>query len=251
MVAWSGWLARWDRQQQLHLPHREARFATMLDVTEELLGRRFVAIDLACGPGSLSQRLLRRFPRARTIAVDFDPVLLKLGREALRGFAPRMTWVEADLRREDWVERLPARRADAVLTTTALHWLTPHDLRRLYRQLRRLLRPGGLMMNGDNMAYPGSMPTFRRLARSVDTGRSRRYPPRGRPESWREWWSHLAREPALRELFAERRRRFPHEHSSHPSATLPRHELFLRQAGFAEVDVLWQELDNRILLAVA
>lgn len=250
-VDWKGWLARWDRQQQLYLPNREARFAMMFGVVEQLLPRKFVAIDLACGPGSLTQRLLHRFPRARSVAVDFDPVLLKLGGEALRPLGARVRWIEADLRRLDWVEQLPEGRVDAVLTTTALHWLAPKDLKRLYRQLRRLLSRGGVMMNGDQMAYDASNPTFRRLARQVGARARRRRLGLVKSEGWHEWWARLAKEPVLHDLFEQRHRRFPREHSSHPSATLHRHEQYLRQAGFSEVGVIWQELDDRILLAVS
>src|SRR5260221_2404109 len=39
-------------------------------VLDTLLPQHFVALDLACGPGSMSQRLLSRFPQARCVAVD-------------------------------------------------------------------------------------------------------------------------------------------------------------------------------------
>jgi trans-aconitate methyltransferase len=65
-----------------------------------------MAIDLACGPGSLSQRLLQRFPQARVIAVDVDPVLLALGRGALGTVGGRLRWVDADLASPDWAQAL-------------------------------------------------------------------------------------------------------------------------------------------------
>src|SRR6266567_5145903 len=80
---WHEWMQRWDNQQSGYLPDREQRFSAMLDVLEALLSEQFVALDLACGPGSISQRLLHRFPHARCIALDFDPVLLLLGQNEL------------------------------------------------------------------------------------------------------------------------------------------------------------------------
>ena len=59
---WQDWLRRYDQQQSTYLPDREERFTVMLDVLETLLPEQFVALDLACGPGSISQRLLARFP---------------------------------------------------------------------------------------------------------------------------------------------------------------------------------------------
>jgi trans-aconitate methyltransferase len=71
-IDWLGWLRRWDAQQG-YVPDREARFAAMFDALAELLPASFVALDLACGPESISQRLLGRFPDARAIAADIDP----------------------------------------------------------------------------------------------------------------------------------------------------------------------------------
>jgi trans-aconitate methyltransferase len=51
-VDWPAWLDRWDAQQTAYLPEREARFTVML--LDVLLPPEFVAVDLGCGPGSLS-----------------------------------------------------------------------------------------------------------------------------------------------------------------------------------------------------
>jgi trans-aconitate methyltransferase len=80
---WQHWLKRWDAQQAEYLPDREEQFQVMLDVLRELMPEEFVALDLACGPGAISQRLLARFPGARCVAVDLDPVLLAMGQATL------------------------------------------------------------------------------------------------------------------------------------------------------------------------
>ncbi len=91
------WLQRWDVQHTGHLPDREARFNVMLDVLEILMPAEFVALDLACGPGAISQRLLERFPKAHSIAVDLDPFLMALGKGVLGDMQGRLRWLEADL----------------------------------------------------------------------------------------------------------------------------------------------------------
>src|ERR1700729_840163 len=96
-VDWVVWLRRWDAQQEGYVPERETRFSVMLDVLDELLPESFVALDLGCGPGSISQRLLARFPAAKAIAVDIDPVMLALGRGVLGTMDGRLRWVQADL----------------------------------------------------------------------------------------------------------------------------------------------------------
>jgi SAM-dependent methyltransferase len=149
-IDWLDWLRRWDAQQEGYVPEREVRFTAMFDALAEVLPTSFVALDLACGPGSISQRLLTRFPDAQAIAVDIDPVMLAIGRGALGTVDGRLRWIEADLASPGWLEALGETQIDAVLSTTALHWLEPAPLGRRYHDLARLLRPGGLFLNGDH-----------------------------------------------------------------------------------------------------
>jgi len=114
-INWADWLHRWDAQQEGYVPEREARFTAMFDALAELLPASFVALDLACGPGSISQRLFARFPGAQAIAVDIDPVMLAIGRGALGTVDGRLRWIEADLASQDWLESLGETQVDAVL----------------------------------------------------------------------------------------------------------------------------------------
>jgi len=57
-IDWQHWMRRWDVQQSYHLPVREERFQIMLATVQNLCSPDSVVLDLACGPGSISQRLL-------------------------------------------------------------------------------------------------------------------------------------------------------------------------------------------------
>ena len=177
-VDWVVWLRRWDAQQEGYVPEREARFSVMFDVLDELLPESFVPLDLACGPGSISQRLLHRFPAATVIAVDIDPVLLAIERGALGTVDGRLRWVQADLESPDWRAALGEARVDAVLSSTALHWLWPEPLARLYHDLGLMLRPCSVLLNADHMAFGQALPTF---ARGVTAGWMRNGPTRLSP----------------------------------------------------------------------
>lgn len=102
----------------------------VLDTLAALLPPDFIALDLACGPGAISQRLLARFPQARTIALDYNPVLLHLGQQVLGTMGGRISWINQSLAEPSWTEPVQAAivplgrpQLDAVLSTTALHWL--------------------------------------------------------------------------------------------------------------------------------
>ena len=259
---WRTWLDRWDAQQTGYIPEREARFAAMFEVVELMLPPEFLAVDVGWGPGSLARRMLERFPRARCLAVDLDPVLLTMGQAVHGTIGSRLTWVDADLRDADWPGRLGTEHVDAVLSTTALHWLPSDALARLYRQLGRLVREGGVFLDGDTIRFGPSLPSFRRLGSTLEQRIRERLHTRGGVEDWEGWWAALEAEPAVAGLFAERRRRFAwrslepgKRFSAEPSDGLTSpiidfHEAALRNAGFREVGVIWQRMEDRVLLAV-
>ncbi|HET7094879.1 MAG TPA: class I SAM-dependent methyltransferase, partial [Thermomicrobiales bacterium] len=222
-------------------------------VLAALLPDEFVALDLACGPGAISQRLLARFPRARCVAVDLDPLLLTMGQATLGDAEGRLRWVTADLTEPGWIDALGEPAFDAVLSTTALHWLPVEPLVRLYRDLGRIVRPEGLVLNGDHLAFAPDQPTFRLLAAAAADRQHEAAFAAGGTESWDAWWAALAEEPGAADLLAERARRFAgktgHD-GGEPAPIFDVHAAALRDAGFREVGVVWQRLDDRVLLGV-
>ena len=92
---WKGWQERWDRQQEVYLIDRERRFEVMFDVVEAVIGPAPQVLELACGTGSISIRLLRRLPQARTVCLDLDPALLRIA--ATLAGDDRVMIVRADL----------------------------------------------------------------------------------------------------------------------------------------------------------
>ncbi|MCU0494621.1 MAG: class I SAM-dependent methyltransferase [Chloroflexaceae bacterium] len=262
MINYHHWLQRWDEQQTRYLPEREERFAIMLDTLAGLLPPDFVALDLACGPGAMSQRLLSRFPQARTIALDYNPVLLHLGQQTLGTMEGRITWIRQSLAEANWVEPLQAALArlgrpqlDTVLSTTALHWLPIDQLTRVYNQLGSLVRTGGLLLNGDHIAYPAALGEFRRLAQNVKDQRYAQVFAAQGGEDYRTWWqaieqAWLAADPALQPLFDDYHANEEVRPRSFSAPILEVHRAALLDAGFDQVDTIWQRYDNRVLLAV-
>jgi SAM-dependent methyltransferase len=247
-VNWPALLRSWDVQQESFNPTREKRFELMLDVLGASLPARFTALDLGSGPGSLSARLLRRFPAARVVAIDYDPVTQRIGRGALGTFGGRLTWVDAKLGGRGWTDRLPPGKFDAALSTTALHWLTDPNLARMYRDLARRLRRGAVFLNGDHMPWGDDDRGLSRVAGRVYELRHGRAVSRSEWNTWKKWWDEVEKIPALRPYFAERKRRAAH-HPRHGDPALSVHVTALRHAGFRDVGVLWQVFSNRVLYA--
>ena len=239
---WQGWQSSWDRQQEWYLPDREERFRVMLDVVEAVVGPEPRVLDLACGTGSISDRVLRRMPKATTVGIDRDPALLAIARGSFREDA-RATFVTADLSDPDWPSALPGGPFDAVLTATALHWLRTEPLRELYGQLAGVVREGGVFMNADHMPEESTPRLNAAVHIFEETVRERR-----RAEGaldWSGWWQELARDPALREVAEERFALFGnpaevrHDHNNEEFQNAEWHAGALRAVGFAEARAVW------------
>lgn len=240
------WIARWDRQQEGYLPDREERFTVLIDAVEALGRPDPLVIDLGCGPGSLSARLVERLPQATVVAVDADPLLLGLGRAAY----PHLRFHSLDLRVPGWTASLDLDRpADAAVSTTALHWISEPELATMYAELATVLRQGGVLLNGDHLDSDDDTPVIARLERAVHDRESARVFADGQPEDWRAWWDAIAADPRFAALDAARTTAGAGHHGSE-SHLLSQHVEVLRKAGFAEVGTLWQRGNNRLLCAV-
>ncbi|MFI8369386.1 SAM-dependent methyltransferase [Streptomyces sp. NPDC085466] len=106
-------------------------------------------LDIGCGWGELLLRILDAAPGAKGIGIDIEAEDLARGRAlaAERGLADRVAFVEESARGS---ERGPV---DAILCLGSSQALCdpelPHDPAEALRELRRLVRPGGLVVLGE------------------------------------------------------------------------------------------------------
>ena len=242
------WQRSWDHLEERYVPDRERRISALLDVVDSIGDSTPTVLDLACGTGTITCRLLDRFPAARSIAVDVDPVLLTIA-SATFADDDRVQVVHADLRDRAWVDAVAEPQVDAVLTATALHWLQEDVVMRIYGDLARLVRPGGVVAHAEQMPL-AELPRLN--AGLVEVERERRAGQLADDRAgWDAWWEEAARDPSLRSAAAERRAVFgsnyPTEEFSPPAAW---HISALSEAGFAEVGVVWRSGTGAVVAAV-
>ncbi len=98
-----------------------------------------VIVDLGCGTARGASELRQRFRRARVLAIDIAPGML---RTAQRGSWPwrRYTCLCADA----LALPLASQSVDLVYSNLMLQWCD--DLPRAFAEVRRVLRPGGLLL---------------------------------------------------------------------------------------------------------
>ncbi|MFF4751680.1 class I SAM-dependent methyltransferase [Streptomyces sp. NPDC002514] len=243
------WVARWELQQRRYAVDREDRFTVIADVVEHVTAGRTdrpVVVDLGCGPGSLAARLADRLPYAEIVAVDRDPLLLELARTHHPDAA---RYVDTVIGEDGWTRALAlGGPLDAAVSTTALHYLRPAALHRVYRDLAALLRPGGVLVNGDHLPQDDSL--LAELAASVGRRRAERQRAFAH-EDWGAWWTAAAEEPELADLLAERHGRQPAGGTdSAARLSLSDHVRLLRRAGFRRAGAVWQYGDSCVVVAL-
>ncbi|MBM7368637.1 class I SAM-dependent methyltransferase [Gordonia hydrophobica] len=245
-------LISWDRQQEAYIANREFRFTAILDALEVGIDTDSPTIvDLACGPGSLSNRILDRFTNSTVIGIDFDRALLELARRTSPHNGDRLRLLEADLADTSWIEKVNSLGFDnvqAVVSTTALHWLQPDELLRLYGRAYDILDPNGILLNGDHFRFGPRTPLIE--------GWSRRHDQRTQQNgfdngvlSWQEWWEELGAAPGMKDLVALRNHITTGD-SGAPDTTVEFQIAALAQSGFSESGTLWQFFDDFVVYGV-
>lgn len=245
-------IARWDAQQTGYIRHRGARFDTIARVVAEVVGDQPAPriLDLASGPGSLGTAVLAAVPNARLLLADKDPALLALAADA-HASDDRVSIAELDLS-GDWSTHAAfAEPFDAVVSSTALHWLQPDALVRVYFALAGLVRPGGIVLNGDHLAYdPHTEPVLRRVA-AADDERVQQAAAAAGTDTWDAWWEAMATIPRYARAMQAREQAWGDElHVAPPKVTLGLHLEALRSAGFSQTGTVWGYLDDHVVYAV-
>ena len=118
-------------------------------------------VDLGCGAGRVSLRLAER--GARVLAVDGNQAVLRRLETTARERS--LTGLEVLARPIDCLS-LPAKSADLIVTSYALHRLRDADKQRLVAAAYHWLRPGGTFIVADMMFGRGTSSQDRAIIRS-------------------------------------------------------------------------------------
>ena len=215
-------IADFDQGIRLLLPH----YDEMLEaIAQSLPNSATQVLELGCGTGELSLKVLDQRSSVELVAVDYSPRMLTAAQAKIQaaGFAEQLTWIEADF--GNWAagneEVWPESPFDACVSSLAIHHLSDPMKLQLFQQIYKCLKPGGCFWNADPI-LPES-PALAEIYQRV-----------------REAWT-AQQGTTLAEVKAKTALGTAYGHSSHDHlATLETHLALLRQAGFQHVEVPWK-----------
>ncbi|MHC5597789.1 MAG: class I SAM-dependent methyltransferase [Nostoc sp.] len=202
------------------------RYDEMLEVIARCLPSTSQRIlELGCGTGELSLKILNRYPDAQVIALDYSPRMLQFAQYKITtsGYQQRWTGIEADF--GDWANN-PNKldigsEFDACVSSLAIHHLQDEMKLKLFERIAASLTQKGCFWNADP-----TLPESPALAEVYKTAR--------------EEWS-VEQGISLTEIRAKRAISTTQGYSSQDQlATLDTHLQMLSKAGFKTVAVPWK-----------
>lgn len=188
-------------------------------------------VDLGCGNGILAGAILSRYPEARGTLVDFSDAMLDEARAQLGRHLSRLSFVNADLRKKEWLGFVEAAAPfAAVVSGYAIHHLTDSRKRELYREIFELLAPGGLFVNIDHVS--SSTPWVARVSDRLHVDSLYAFhASRGSPKSREEVAREYARRP---------------DQEANVLTSVEAQCQWLRECGFRDVDCYFKIFERAV-----
>ena len=110
-------------------------------------------LELGCGTGELTLKVLKRYPSAEIVAVDYSPRMLDFARAKIEsaGYAARWTGLEMDF--GEWADNPNfsgwGDKFNACISSLAIHHLEDEMKLKLFERIRESLNAGGCFWNAD------------------------------------------------------------------------------------------------------
>jgi len=103
-------------------------------------------LDLGCGTGTVSARILERFPGAHVTCLDMASNMIAMAKRKLAPYAME----ESQFICTDFSGWKPAGRYDAIVSSLALHHLPDDDAKKaFFAKVYESLASGGIFLNAD------------------------------------------------------------------------------------------------------
>ncbi len=141
--------AGYDAGATLVHPHYlEVQDAILAEMGQERVTVGLI-VDLGGGSGRLIERVLEKFPDTTAIIIDQSQAFLDLAAYRLERFSDRVSFACRRLQ-DDWGDVI-TEPATAIVSMSAIHHLDLEEKRQCYQLCFNALRPGGVLLNGDEV----------------------------------------------------------------------------------------------------
>ena len=148
------YVSSWAERQETRDAGQQEAFRVLAETIPYEKNAAIKILDLGAGYGRLTQFLLRYFTKATAVCQDGSEEMAKLGRERMKDFAGRFSYVVCDFSKPGWSLKLKGE-FEAVVSSIAIHNVREGKIiRAIYRDAFSLVKPGGCFLNFDRQRPP-------------------------------------------------------------------------------------------------
>lgn len=207
--AFDAFAQEYDMQREYVIPELRQFYSSAVWAAESEYQSPTI-LDVGAGTGLMSAFLLQKFPDAQITLMDFSDNMLDVARQRFAGNT-NIHYIVGDYSHSDL-----GGPYDIICSALSIHHLSPEDKQQLFDKIYAALSPGGMFVNADQA--DGETPYFR--------------------ERYLEYWDEFLRTGPLngREYEEILKRRNTLDRND----TLSLQLLWLREAGFSDVDLVYK-----------
>ena len=101
-------------------------------------------LDLGCGPGNITKKVLERYPQAEITCLDLSENMIEIAKEKLSEYKT-IKYIVGDFTKTDITEKY-----DAIISSLALHHIpTDEEKQEMYKAIYEALTDEGVFYNAD------------------------------------------------------------------------------------------------------
>lgn len=168
-------------------------------------------LDLGCGTGNLSKRVLDKYPNANIVCVDISQNMINIARQKLADYK-NVEFVVGDIEEIEFKDKY-----DLVVSSLVLHHLLTDDIKKnFYKIIFNMLNENGIFVNAD--AVIGTS----KFLQDVNIS---------------SWIKYMQKSCSDEEIFSKWLKSY--EQEDRPSKLIHQIE-WLKEIGFHNVDIIWK-----------
>jgi len=183
----------------LAVPHYEGLQRRVSELTAAYCSPTARILEIGCGTGLTTIKLRQAMPTATIVALDAEEVMIDQITTNLADQNIEVVLADA----LEYLRQQPEASFDAIVTAFCLHNL-PADYRlACFQEMGRVLRPGGVIVQGDKVAQDDILQHWTALKTQIDAFAI--FATTDYPELQEEWTAHYLADDRIRLTEAEQR----------------------------------------------
>lgn len=163
-------------------------------------GAEFEALEIGTGPGETTEIFATNFIRAKIICVDNEIAMLKQAKRKLEKFGKRISFIQSDALK--YLRALESNSKEVFFSGFTLHNFDQKYRLECLRELFRILKRGGIFVNGDKYALNDVQERYKAFNWSIQRYLEF-YPKSGRNDLCYDWIVHMGDDEKPNKIMVE------------------------------------------------